>query len=171
MDLSSADYEAARPHLADLDLGQVAPMVMWGALVHLKGDEPIVASLCESAESTDGTTSWQAVWLTETRLLYSQASKGASGWHGHVEDQEADDFIAWVRPLSDVAQLGFAEMSTRRFAREDRRAWEVVYSATLRDGQELTFPLSGQVPNYKSRPLVDDFATALRDRVWRQERG
>lgn len=171
MDYDPKTLEDAQTHVHDYESDQLAPLVMWGGLVLLQDAEPLLGSMARCKLDKDLTT-WRVLWVTETRVIFAEASKQLEGWTAYTPDQgggaDADSLVTWCRPLADVERLELVEQTAARERHySELRTWETNARLVLRDGPTIDLPLFGGRPGYRSREAVDALITALVGKLWR----
>ena len=169
MEFDAKTLEAAQPHLYDPDSDDLAPMIFWGGLLLLQDGEELLGSLVQAKES-DGATSWRLLWVTPTRIIYSEASKALGGWNAYTPDDRGapDELVTWCRPLADVERLELTGQTTARQRQySDLRSWDAEARLILRDGPAIELPLFGGRPGYRGRAAVDELIKTLVAVLWR----
>lgn len=169
MDFTNDQLLEVQGHLSDYDSRYTAPMVLWGGLVLLQGSESVVAALTQGqmAEST----TWRSIWVTDTRVVYAEATKAHGQWSAYADwegAETADSLETWARPLTDVSTLrltGQEIYKERQYSSTHK--WNTGAEVEFRDGLRIPIPLFGEAPGYEARPKVEALIQALSDRLWR----
>jgi hypothetical protein len=167
VDTSTERMQTAQLDLSDFAQSKLAPMVMWGGLLRLAGDAPVLAALAAvDPRSTD--TTWRVVWLTNESVIYSEASKQMVNWTGYSQDKEAaeaDALAVWARRRSDIALVELTDVSMRRQEWSDGdREWRNGARVVFRDGYVLELPLFPDRPGHQAdRERLQSFIEAASD--------
>ncbi len=137
--------------------GVLAPTGVVIALQSLAaGRTPDASVLCSTA--TDGATTWEALWLVGSSLVYVKGSHSLEPWTGTDQGSTEGTVTGWVRPVSAIRSLRIDEQQvwTDRFqAREGSRIkWVVEFGDA-----ELAVPDDWRFDDYGD---ADKFVAALR---------
>ena len=169
MEFTKEQLLDAQHRLADRATGHLAPMLMWGGLLLLQGDEDVTAALTQCRMKDD--TTWRTLWLTKSRIIYAEATNAHEQWSAYsgIDDGtgEADTLVTWARPFSEVVSL---EVDRQRVYKErhysDHHTWRAGVRLGLRDGLAVPVPLFESEPGYESRDQIEEFIRVLASRTW-----
>ncbi len=165
MDIFKERLEAAQLALIDPAQERLAPMVMWGGLLRLCGAEPVIETLT-AVDLGHRLSTWRTVWLTESRVIFSEATKAMDLWTAYSENTEADvadEISTWVRRRHDIARVELTEQTMRPPDRNGReRQWRHGARVVFTDGLELEVPLFEKRPcNERDRERLEAFLDAV----------
>jgi hypothetical protein len=158
MDTSTERMHTAQLDVSDTAASMTAPMVMWGALLRLAGDTPVIASAA-AAETKPGSTSWRVVWMTDSRVIFCEALKEVSNWTAYSDRDDADrpdSMTTWSRPRSEIICVDLTGVEIWRPYQEADRQWRQGAQITFRDGTRLVLPLfENRLKDQADRERVD----------------
>lgn len=158
MEYTREDLDAAKQHLSGRTAN--APTQVMGAMLALENPDNVVASLCDS-HAADGRITWRALWLTEDRLTFCEASREGDSWSRG--DQDLGDFesslLAWGAALDDVALDVIAARMHYEF-----NTWYSQVRVVVRvpDREPVGLPLFGEKPPTWQQDAFDTVVARLR---------
>lgn len=164
MELTRDEMDPAKDHLGDSV--SYAPLEVFATMLHLQEPAAVVASVCES-KSVEGSTTWRAVWLTDSRLVYCDASADISDWDfsdrpppGHSEGASIN---AWAVPLSEVCAVGVVAAR----AAQEFSGWAADVEAVVevRGREGVTVPLFGGFATSRLRASCEQFLREIVSRM------
>jgi hypothetical protein len=120
-----------------------APRVVLEAAGSLLGPDTEPLAVACAATVDEGVVTWRLVYLTESTLIYVEASRQGAYW-SRGYDKPLETLDAWAKPLRSVA--GVEVDSTRStddpHFRTNSWNWETTYVIDIA-GQRITLPLPG----------------------------
>lgn len=142
-----------------------APIVLWGCVGSLAGGEAPRSTLAE-VDVHSGATHWRLLWVTDSKVIYVDATKEISDWDAHDPHPEAgvpDQLDAWSRARSSVVQVCVAGASARQQQTHRGRSWEweATHKVTFHDRTEIGLPLFGRCRTDDHGRAVEDVVRAL----------
>jgi hypothetical protein len=148
------------------NLGDYAPYEVFAAMLYLHdAPDSVVAAVSDSREE-GGRTTWRALWLTDSRLVYCEASANVPDWelasrrpHGSYE-AEVD---AWTVPISAVTSVGVD--AARMFQEHGTWSSDVHAIVRMTDRPAITLPLFGDWPSARQQDACDALARELLARL------
>lgn len=140
-----------------------APRPVLEAVLSLLGEQKPVAALSAKAGDGERAGQWGCVLLTQSHLIYVQASREGDGdWDLDSKYQEATDLVGkmWSRDRIVRVEVRSVESELRNFGTSWR--WEPVLAVVMDDGQEVPLPPDGEASGYSSSETLESFLTELR---------
>jgi len=159
MDLANEDFETLRAMAVDTRTTEYAPLPVLEAAAALVTGQTLVAHSCCSREL--GTLiSWRFAALTTGVFIYVDGSRESVDWDLN-DPEDADEVIAWARPLDTIADVTVTERRSVRRPGGAISRFQAAYRVRFRDGTTIDLPLFGGISHYASAAADERFAREL----------
>lgn len=143
---------------------QAPPELVLFALVSLTG-EAARTHLLAGRERTVGGTRWQVLVLTDTCLVWVEATSPQIDWTLQMPELEGETLTSWVRPLGSIKALhvtGAQEASAFGLGGPSNWEWESTWALEVDGVGTIAIPLVGYDRNGGRAEQVEAFAVAVR---------
>jgi len=136
------------------------------ALVSLTGKSGRTHLLAGRERTAEGGTRWQMLGLTETCLIWVEATSPLANWTLNMPESEGETLTAWARPLRSVKALhvtGAKDVSAFGPTDSNHWEWESTWALEVDGVGLIQLPLVGYVRSGERAEQVESFAVAVRE--------